>query len=138
LTKQTHKKCNKCGETKPLSAFHKRPDRPIGVRSKCKACDLKEKRESFSGRLSAYKCGARKRNIEWDLSKAEFNSFWKKPCYYCGSKIDTIGIDRIDSSKGYTIDNVVSCCETCNKMKMALAQDVFVEHCLKVANNLCA
>lgn len=33
------KTCSKCGETKPLDAFHKRPDRPIGVRPKCRACE---------------------------------------------------------------------------------------------------
>ena len=27
------------------------------------------------------------------------------------------GIDRIDSNKGYTKDNVISCCEMCNRMK---------------------
>lgn len=28
------------------------------------------------------------------------------------------GVDRVDSSKGYTIDNVVPCCDICNRMKL--------------------
>lgn len=32
------KKCSKCGEVKPLHAFHKAKNRHNGVRSDCKAC----------------------------------------------------------------------------------------------------
>ena len=34
------------------------------------------------------------------------------------------GIDRVDNSKGYTMDNVVSCCRICNvaKQKMTLQE----------------
>jgi hypothetical protein len=31
------------------------------------------------------------------------------------------GIDRIDSSKGYELNNVVSCCKNCNSAKMELS-----------------
>lgn len=32
------KKCSKCGETKPTSAFHKAADKPLGRASACKVC----------------------------------------------------------------------------------------------------
>jgi len=32
------KRCTKCGIEKPLSHFHKRHDRPIGIDSRCKLC----------------------------------------------------------------------------------------------------
>jgi hypothetical protein len=38
------------------------------------------------------------------------------PCAYCG-EVQATGLDRIDSSIGYLMDNVVPACSTCNKMK---------------------
>ena len=35
------KKCSKCQEVKPVTEFHKRPDRKCGYRSKCKLCEKK-------------------------------------------------------------------------------------------------
>lgn len=32
------KRCSKCGETRPISDFSPRPERPCGVRSSCKPC----------------------------------------------------------------------------------------------------
>ena len=48
-----------------------------------------------------------------------------------GTKLlsDTIvcvnGIDRVDSSKGYVEDNVVSCCKYCNTAKNTMSRDEF-------------
>jgi len=38
------------------------------------------------------------------------------------------GLDRIDSSKGHTIDNVVPCCYPCNKAKSAMTLEQFILH----------
>jgi len=35
------------------------------------------------------------------------------------------GLDRVDSSKGYIKDNVVTCCENCNRAKLDLTQQEF-------------
>ena len=61
-------------------------------------------------------------------------SFWNKDCYYCGNKVNGIGLDRIDNRVGYTIKNVVSCCRDCNTMKMILSQREFIEKIIKIAN----
>jgi hypothetical protein len=42
------------------------------------------------------------------------------------------GLDRIDSSKDHSIDNIVPCCATCNTMKMALGRDEFLLHIKKI------
>jgi len=96
----------------------------------------KEWRKSLSGRLASYKRAATKRNIGFYLTEKEFVGFWQKPCYYCNSGIETIGIDRIDSNGGYTLENSVPCCTTCNKMKMALGVKEFLNHINKIYNNL--
>lgn len=135
--KDGKKLCPVCKEWKPLTAYDKRPERPIGVKPKCKSCAV-EYRASKPQQVkyTQYKSGAKKRGIEFNLTKDEFMSLWQKVCYYCGSSIETIGIDRIDSNYGYSISNVVPCCAICNTMKLALPRDVFVEHCRKIIKNL--
>lgn len=83
-------------------------------------------RQTFKGRLMSYKRAAKARDIEWLLSEEEFKSFWGLPCSYCGSEINTIGIDRIDNDKGYIIQNCTPCCNVCNRMKMDLSKDEFL------------
>lgn len=130
------KLCPVCKEWKPLSEYDKRPERPIGVKPKCKIC-AKEYRDSKPEQVkyAQYKSGAKKRGINFDLSKEDFSSLWQKPCFYCASEIDTIGLDRINSNLGYLKDNVVSCCAICNTMKLALPRDIFIEHCYKIIKN---
>ena len=70
------------------------------------------------------------------------------PCFYCGAEksnhkvtknckegFDHNGIDRIDSSKGYTPDNVVPCCKICNKAKMDMDQKDFILWIQRAANH---
>ena len=77
----------------------------------------KQYRRTPSGRFCDYKRNAKQRGIEFHLTEEQFESFWQKPCEYCGAEIETIGLDRLDSDGHYTIDNVVSCCWSCNKSK---------------------
>jgi 5-methylcytosine-specific restriction endonuclease McrA len=68
------------------------------------------------------------------------------PCFYCGSKITWAkdrttlvglhGIDRLDSSKPYTLDNVVPCCKHCNYAKNDMSVDQFKEWIFKVHSHL--
>ncbi len=81
------------------------------------------------GRLQHYRSRAKKTNLEFLLTEEQFLSFWEKPCHYCGEKINGIGIDRIDNSKGYSIENCVPCCIDCNKMKMTKTVEQFLRKC---------
>ena len=87
-------------------------------------------------RYSIYKSNAKIGGRAFKLTFEQFMQFWQKPCHYCSSSIETIGLDRIDNNKGYSLDNVTPCCETCNKMKCKLMVSEFVEHCEKVVKNL--
>ena len=57
-------------------------------------------------------------------------------CHYCGEFEDNLqqnGIDRLESSLGYTSDNCISCCKTCNYLKGSLDKNAFlcrIEHIL--------
>ena len=55
-------------------------------------------------------------------------------CYYSGDKMSFIqgspnvmSVDRLDSSKGYTISNSVLCCWVYNNMKQELKEDDFYQ-----------
>lgn len=85
-------------------------------------------------RISSLKQGAKDRLLEWNITDEKARELINSNCYYCNTE-PLVGIDRIDSSKGYTIDNVVPCCGTCNIMKNAFSQETFLEQIHKIYNN---
>lgn len=78
------------------------------------------------------RCSSSRRKIPFELTYDQFLTFWKKPCVYCKDFIDTIGLDRIDNSKGYTFENVASCCRICNIMKQKMTVAEFILHVRKI------
>jgi hypothetical protein len=88
--------------------------------------------QSPKGKYGSYKNGAKERNINFDLTFNDFIGYWQLPCNYCGNDIVTIGIDRIDSSIGYEKNNIVPCCEKCNRMKMDNSKEDFLNQCFRI------
>ena len=84
------------------------------------------------GRFNMYRSGARERNLEFNLTFDQFLMFWNSQCDYCGLEIEGVGIDRTDNSLGYSVENCVSCCPTCNNMKKALPQNEFIKQCERI------
>lgn len=93
-------------------------------------------RQTLNGKWLSYKESAKKRKLDWKLTKKEFKSFWNRDCFYCNSFIEGIGIDRKDNSLGYEIENCVPCCSICNTMKMDLTIDDFTNQIIKIWKNL--
>lgn len=62
-----------------------------------------------------------KREKEWTLSLKEYTTLVNQGCHYCGQLLvgKEMGhsLDRIDNSKGYTLDNVLPCCGECNRLR---------------------
>lgn len=79
--------------------------------------------------LRDYKSGAVARNLEFTLTFEEFIEYWHEICVYCGNQIETIGLDRVDNTKGYILGNVLPCCTLCNLMKRTMTADNFIAHC---------
>lgn len=79
-----------------------------------------------------YRNGAIDRNYEFDISFDEFMSYWQKPCAYCGVEIETVGLDRVDNSLGYSIGNIQTCCFRCNRSKDTFSKQEYIEHCKRV------
>ena len=55
-------------------------------------------------------------------------NIFSKPCHYCG-ETDWLkmGCDRIDNSKPHTPDNVVPCCDKCNRKRGTMSYDEFIK-----------
>ena len=126
-----------------------------GNSTKCRYCKYffqrKEKSQAGFNRLWLnYVHGAKRRNLEFLLNKDEFKVITQKNCFYCGIKpssksLPSIktkykntesfnhsvyiynGIDRINTNKGYNIDNCVACCEMCNKAKLDNSLEIFLD-----------
>lgn len=63
---------------------------------------------------------ARKRNLEMSIGLDEYVKLIENGCHYCESNIlkeTGCGLDRIDNSKGYTLNNIVPCCGKCNQIR---------------------
>jgi hypothetical protein len=74
---------------------------------------------------SYLKASALRRGHEFKLSYSQFIELFHQSCSYCGKK-DARGIDRVDNSKGYILENCVGCCGICNKMKWRLTKEEFI------------
>jgi hypothetical protein len=134
------KKCTGClieKEETEFSLKHARKSKRL--QSKCKQCLAQKSKIYYTQnknkpniKYSDYKRDAKKRNLEFTLSKEEFLTFWQQPCFYCSKSINTIGLDRVDNSKGYKFENLVPCCFPCNQLKTNLT----IEQMLMFANAL--
>ena len=98
---------------------------------------------AFNRLYDSYKRRSKIKNFEFDFTKEEFKEITQESCFYCGREpfqkapptLNTIchgyyiynGIDRIDSSKGYTKENSVPCCGQCNISKNNYTEQEFIE-----------
>lgn len=87
---------------------------------------------------------AKTRGWDYSLTDEYAEHLLVSDCFYCGSspsvKNETQsgifvhgGIDRIDSSKGYVLGNVVPACWMCNCMKNKFSKEQFLSHLGKIA-----
>jgi hypothetical protein len=113
---------------------------------------------AFEDLWHIYIKNAEYRGHVWGLNKEQFRELTKSPCHYTGRQPSHVqksaatarrlkegkdplpgglyvynGIDRVDNSKGYTLDNCVPCCGEVNQMKMAFGHDEFIALCKEVA-----
>src|SRR3990167_2247535 len=90
-------------------------------------------------KYNEYKRASIGRNLEFNIDYTLAYELFIGECHYCGAKdINRFsGIDRKDNSKGYTRDNVVSCCTMCNMIKKIMDIDALyykIKHILTNKN----
>jgi hypothetical protein len=139
-----------CGNTKTILASN-------AIKGITKSCGCKKKElintanrlyyennnnKSVEKRMfSSYK----KHGKDFNLTFEEFSTIITKDCSYCGDKpskerfskngnlsVLLNGIDRVNSSEGYNLNNCVPCCTTCNIMKNTLTIEEFMRHIIKI------
>lgn len=85
----------------------------------------------------------------WRRSYADGCSFEKflelsqQNCFYCNAKPSTHcknfiynGLDRLNSNKDHSEDNIVPCCWSCNRMKSNMNYEEFIDKITKIYFNL--
>lgn len=117
-------------------------------------CRIKENKGSYKGEnystistiLNNYRQSAKKHGRKFDLTRDQLVELISSNCYYCGNSpsleknaknrwdkpLAYNGIDRVDNTKGYTLENVVCCCKTCNFLKKDIPQDEFLSIIKKI------
>jgi len=139
-------KCD-CGQKKMIYSYQL-----FNGHSKSCGCLQKESRMKKPGLaglnavIRGYKKNAEKRNLAWELSDEAVYYITQSDCFYCEKSPENEikshigingryvynGIDRLDNSKGYIPENVVSCCYRCNIKK----KDFSVDSMIKVLDRL--
>jgi hypothetical protein len=88
--------------------------------------------------IKTYQENAKSRGLPFELTLNQFIKLAEANCFYCNSRPTNIakskygiflynGIDRVNNSLGYTIDNCVTSCKVCNKIKAKLSKAEFYE-----------
>lgn len=116
----------------------------------CAHCGMPTSDPGINTLYREYKDGAYNRKLDFSLTNDEFLNIIKQPCYYCGElpsdrvktsskgikyTITVNGIDRIDSSKGYNINNCVPCCTFCNIAKHNYSNEYFLNKIKQIYNH---
>lgn len=137
-------KCQKCG-CEYILCYTKSLEKA----KQCLHCNSVFGSDSGKNALwNDYKGSAHDRNLDWELTPNQFSKLISENCHYCNTPpqpknirsnkhpymVTVNGIDRLDASKGYTIDNVVSCCTKCNYMKLKMTEKEFIAQVTKIYN----
>ena len=144
--KQGKRRCWKCQKILPYKMPIFRPGRRQCIKCERKMA-LKNHRERMKNltlkdaiRYKLYQAKYRSKNKrQFNLKQEDLIKLWEKQkgrCYYSGlpmvikqNEYNYISIDRYDSNKGYTIDNIVLCCHIINLMKKDMPEKIFISYC---------
>jgi len=158
-TKGIHRCCI-CRITKDVSEFHADKSSKTGMQSCCIDCG-REKLHKWASTLKGYitmrfkdlKNNAKKRfkNIPVNITKQDIHELYKKQKGLCAISgvqmthtaytkkwgsfdiIETnLSVDRIDSNKGYTKNNIQLVCAMVNRMKSYMPDNRFIQWCRSI------
>lgn len=152
--------CSRCKVYKELSQFYKSTRNRIGYRYECKECTKIHKLISIKNTgLDGYikklytdtnsRCKKTKGRISNNLDIKDIKERFKEQNGICalsgitmtyergnGRTHTNLSIDRIDSKKDYTKDNIQLVCNVINTMKWDLEEKEFINYCRLISNSL--
>lgn len=107
--------------------------------------------QAFKHYCDVYKRNARLRNHSFELTDSDIKRISGQNCTYCGAEpveklwtkarrcdrdkypdhynqctVTATGIDRLDNTQGYTLENSVPCCNICNGAKSDMTHDEWI------------
>jgi hypothetical protein len=104
----------------------------------------------YKGTYADYRHAAKRRALEFTLTIEDATLLFSSDCVYCGMPPSNIkkkgrkkilvaylysSIDRVDSNKGYIKENCVSCCKICNRAKMAMEYNEWMNWIERISLN---
>lgn len=113
---------------------------------------LDDRTRTITGTFQSYRSSAESRGLEFELTQSDMEDIIFQSCYYCGLPptkqrvlgqgqwsrmgVPSNGIDRVDSSLGYTLSNVLPCCTDCNYFKVDRSNEDFLGRIKMIYENL--
>jgi hypothetical protein len=152
-------KCSSCQETKPETFFNKSNSKKNTSKKTyvCKDC-AKKKNRKYKNTETGYKNNlwnnlvgnAKRRNIPVLICKEDIDLIYKEQkglCAVTGMPMEyvsgvesknsfAVSVDRIDSNKGYTKDNVRLVCARVNLIKMEMEDEQMKYWCEAITKGL--
>jgi len=146
--KEYRYKCRcKCGSEKEVNCYNLEK----GISTRCYECSVEDKfgegNPFWSGhglvsgkRFYRAKIGAEKRDIAFEIDIQIMNEELERSNFICaltGLKLneETWSLDRIDSNKGYTRENIQYVHKDINRMKNSYEEDYYIRMCRLVAKH---
>lgn len=155
------KLCNKCGTKQGIKEFSSDSKNSDGLRSTCKSCSIEcvyEYGSTFDGFIKVLyndlKYNAKNRNIKVEITIDDIKQLYNKQTGLCALSMFrmthnkqpndssthinnkfNISVDRIDSSKDYTIDNIQLVCAIVNIIKYNMGTNEFIDVCKKICKH---
>jgi hypothetical protein len=96
---------------------------------------VNEAKDVDSVGLAQYKNRARSKDLRFEISDGDFYALVSQSCHYCGFDDRLVGLDRVEPSGHYTMDNVVPSCGACNFIKRGSDKARFVEKAIAIFSN---
>lgn len=146
--------CGRCQIREIEKKYYEKHKEEIKERSKIRYTEIKKspkeyekmkkrsriyaKKNHFTPKvkLNDYRYSAKKRNLDFSLTLEDIKKLWNSNCTYCGTKILTIGLDRINNTKGYSLKNITPCCKDCNFAKANKTPREFIKWIKRAFNHL--
>lgn len=121
-------RCAGCGDIRDKSQFSRMDRGALRYRSKCRSCRYTRRDFSWSRKAGYIKNSAEKNGYEFDLDPEFLEELWiftEGKCVYTGHTMTlragrnprSMSVDRFDTARGYTRDNVILCTTRANGMK---------------------
>lgn len=104
------------------------PDKKHEAFGLCKSCYNREKgytpgaRPQWERKYYKLKYKCKDKNLPFTISKDKLKEIKEGVCHYCGCRGE-MEIERLTPSLGYTDDNCVPACNSCNRVKADLLSE---------------